>query len=215
MMANPKSSRYGHPFEDVMLHPDRLDQPLKWKEPRRIFVNSLSDLFHPAIPRQFLFEIYLRMVKAERHTFQVLTKRPERAKKMIPRAMNACAFYDCELLSDPPENVWLGTSISSMADAWRAEALRKTPAAVRFLSLEPLLGPIAPEVLRGVDWVIVGGESGPRWRPMDLEWARELRAYAGGGFGIPFFFKQIAAMRPTDDMIPDDLRIREYPEAGA
>ncbi len=194
----------GHAYEqgfDLKLWPDRLEIPLGWKKPRRIFVNSMADLFHRDVPDYFIMQVFNAMARAHWHTFQVLTKRPERMRRLTLRR---------PWMQQP--NIWLGVSVESNDYAWRADMLRESRAAVRFLSLEPLLGPIKPEVLLGVDWVIVGGESGPGWRQMDLEWARELRAYAGGGYGIPFFFKQVAAMRPTDDMIPEDLRIRKYPD---
>jgi protein gp37 len=185
------------------------------KKPTLFFVNSMSDMFHRDIPDQFIADAFNAFWRHPQHTFQILTKRPERMRRLVNR------IWTGEFRPHPgdkplyvPQNIWLGVSIESSDYAWRADMLRETPAAVRFLSLEPLLGPIAPEVIHGMDWVIVGGESGPGHRPMDLEWARELRAYAGGGAGIPFFFKQVSAQRPTDDMIPADLRIREWPQVA-
>jgi protein gp37 len=200
-----------------MLHPDRLRQPYHWKN-KRVFVNSLSDVFHVDVPDDFIIKMFEVMAATVwcpyRNVYQILTKRPERMRRLIPAVWEAIESRDYARQT-VMESIHLGVSISTMDDAWRADMLRTTPAAVRFLSLEPLLGPIEPKVLGGMDWVIVGGESGPGWRPMDLEWARDLRAYAGGGAGIPFFFKQVAASKPTDEMIPEDLRIREYPAPEA
>lgn len=206
MSKNPKSVRFGHPFEEVMLHVDRLMQPVKWKRPRRIFVNSLSDLWHPDVEDDYIRGVFGVMANSPQHIFQVLTKRPERMQRWARK------YYDTYVLGPdfPFPNVWLGTSISTMADAWRAAQVRNTPAAVRFLSLEPLLAPLEPTVIDGMDWVIVGGESGPGHRPMDLSWARDLHAWASAR-EIYYFFKQVSALRPTEDMIPRDLLIREYP----
>ena len=168
----------GHPYEqgfDVTEHPQRLDQPLRWKRPRTIFVNSMSDLFHERVDDSFVASVFEVMERAERHTFQVLTKRPERAADLAP--------------SLPwPHNVWLGVSVENQRWTTRVDALRAIPAAVRFLSCEPLLGPLDLD-LDGVGWVIAGGESGPRARPMDTEWARSVRDQCRAS-GVPFFFKQ-------------------------
>lgn len=172
----------------------RLDQPLRWTRPRRIFVNSMSDLFHPELDYRRIREVFnvMRtcngMVTANgrqmpSHTFQVLTKRPQR---MADLATNGSLGYDP---GDPPGNVWLGTSIESNRYAYRAEHLRRTPAAVRFLSLEPLLGPLPDLDLTGIDWVIVGGESGPGARPMHPDWVRSIRNRCQN-YGVPFHFKQ-------------------------
>jgi protein gp37 len=130
---------------------------------------------------------------------QILTKHPERFKATLP---------------NPPPNVWLGTSIENNDVAWRADRLREAPASVRFLSLEPLLGPLNKVSFRDLQWVIVGGESGAGWSDMDLQWARDI-LWRCRVLRIPFFFKQVAALHPTDEMIPKDLRVREYPEALA
>ena len=183
-------------------------QPLAWDRKARragrrdrVFCSSMTDVFlnDPIINRER--EKLWPLIEATPNLdWQILTKHPERFKATLP---------------DPlPPNVWLGVSVETNDQGWRAQMLRRTRARIRFLSLEPLLGPIQAEFLRGIDWIIVGGESGPGWRPMDLEWARELRAYAGGVWGIPFFFKQVSALHPTDEMIPEDLRIREYPVAA-
>ncbi len=169
----------GHHFEqgfDLRLWPDRLEMPLTWKNPRTIFVNSMSDLFHERIPLPFIQRVFQTMARASWHTFQVLTKRSERLAELAP------------MLSWPP-NVWIGVSIETSEYLWRADHLRTVPAAVRFLSLEPLLGPLSTIDLVGIHWVIVGGESGPGARPMDPEWARDIRRRCLHS-GVPFFFKQ-------------------------
>lgn len=171
----------GHPFErgfDLVLRPERLDAPLSWKRPRRIFVNSMSDLFHEDVPDRFIYAVFDTMRRAQWHQFQVLTKRPQRAAQMASR------------LPWPP-NVWLGTSIELQRWAWRADAIRQVPAAVRFLSCEPLLGPLDLN-LSGIHWVIVGGESGPKARPMHPDWARGIRDQCLR-VGVAFFFKQWGA----------------------
>jgi protein gp37 len=171
----------GHPYErgfDLTLRPERLDAPLSWKRPRRIFVNSMSDLFHDDVPDQFIYAVFDTMRRAHWHQFQVLTKRPQRAAQMASR------------LPWPP-NIWLGTSIELQRWAWRADAIRQVPAAVRFLSCEPLLGPLDLD-LSGIHWVIVGGESGPKARPMHPDWARGIRDQCLR-VGVAFFFKQWGA----------------------
>jgi len=200
MMANPKSPRFGVPFETLTFHPERIKM-LKAKAGKRIFVNSMSDLFHKDVPTEVIQRAFADFAAAPQHTFQILTKRPERMRRVVTESMVAL-------------NIHLGVSIESADYAWRADHLRETPAAVRFLSLEPLLGHIPAIVLKDLDWVIVGGESGSIVRPMDLAWARDIRDDCQA-MGIPFFFKQVAAHRPNDDMIPPDLRLREYPEGVA
>lgn len=174
----------GHPFEqgfDLQLRPERLKLPLSWKRPRLVFVNSMSDLFHEAVPAGFIAEAFETMRLASWHTFQVLTKRPERALQLA-----------AEL--PWPANVWMGTSVENQRWTSRVEILRTIPAQTRFLSCEPLLGPIRVE-LAGIDWVICGGESGPRARRMDPDWARSLRDQCVAA-GVPFFFKQWGAFSP-------------------
>lgn len=199
LMHNPTSARFGKPFEELTFHPERIKM-LRRKKGMRVFVNSMSDLFHKDVPDDVIREAFADFAAAPQHTFQILTKRPERMRRVVKPHMVA-------------PNIHLGVSVENAKHAWRVEWLRQTPAAVRFLSLEPLLGPVFGAVLDGMDWAIVGGESGPGWREMDLEWARELRKEAAVR-GVAFFFKQVAAMRPTDEMIPADLRIREYPVAA-
>ena len=162
----------------IRLHPDRLALPLSWKAPRNIFVNSMSDIFHEEVPLQFIQEIFDVMGEAERHTFQVLTKRHERLEALAT-----------ELVW--PENVWLGVSVENQhwADL-RIPALLRVPAQVRFLSVEPLLKAVdLSEFLQGVQWVIVGGESGHRARPLEAEWVRKIRDDCKSA-GVSFFFKQ-------------------------
>jgi protein gp37 len=171
----------GHPYEngfDLQLRPERLDLPLTWKKPRRIFVNSMSDLFHPEVPDAFIYGVFDTMRRADWHTFQVLTKRPERAAEMAGRL-------------PWPDNVWLGASVEYQRWTCRIDALRQVPAAIRFLSCEPLLGPLSLD-LAGIDWVIVGGESGPRARRMQPAWAESIRDQCIRA-GVPFFFKQWGA----------------------
>ena len=171
----------GHPYEngfDLQLRPERLDQPLRWKKPRTIFVNSMSDLFHPDVPDAYIREVFEVMRIADHHRFQVLTKRSERLAEMAD--------------SLPwPSNVWMGVSVENQRFASRVDDLRAVRAAVRFLSCEPLLGPLDLD-LTGIDWVIVGGESGPGARPMRPVWAVSIRDQCGAA-GVPFFFKQWGA----------------------
>lgn len=170
----------GHPYEqgfDLKLHPDRLSQPLGWKKPRIVFVNSMSDLFHEDIPEEFILQVFEVMRKAPRHTFQVLTKRAE-------DLLEFCRKY----LDGVPSNVWLGISVESQQYVWRVDYLKNVPAQIRFLSCEPLLGPLELD-LAGIHWVIVGGESGPGARTMRAQWVRDIRARCRAA-NVPFFFKQ-------------------------
>lgn len=172
----------GHPYEngfDLQLRPERLELPLQWKRPRLIFVNSMSDLFHPDVPADFICRAFETMCAAHWHTFQLLTKRPERAAELAPE------------LGPWPGNVWMGTSVENQTWTSRIDHLRRVPAAIRFLSCEPLLGPLQLD-LSGVHWVIVGGESGPRSRPMKPEWADGIRRQCEAE-DVPFFFKQWGA----------------------
>ncbi len=169
------SLRYRRGFQ-VALHPDVLDQPHHWRQSRRVFVNSMSDLFHPNVPEMFITDIFSVMAETPRHTYQILTKRPERVVRLAAR------------LPFPP-NVWIGTSVESQEVASRIRWLQAVPAVVRFLSCEPLLGPLSDLPLDGIHWVIVGGESGPQARPMQREWVRQIRYDCVRGT-IPFFFKQ-------------------------
>ncbi len=159
-----------------------LEIPTAWRKPRRVFVNSMSDLFHPDVPATFVARVWEVMEQCSRHTFQILTKRPDRMRQL------AAEF---PLLS----NVWLGTSVESADYLFRLDALRDTPAAVRFVSFEPLLGSVAVANLHGLHWAIVGGESGPRARTMEQRWVEEI-AESCRSFGVAFFFKQWGGPRP-------------------
>jgi protein gp37 len=171
-MGNP---RYSNGFE-VTLHNDQLTLPLRWKQPRKIFVNSMSDLFHESVPNDFIFQAFDIMKKASWHRFQILTKRAQRLAQLAPQ------------LPWPP-NVWQGVSVESADYTFRIGSLVKVPAAVRFISVEPLLGPIKNLPLDGISWVIVGGESGPNYREVDAGWVRGIRDQCLRAH-VPFFFKQ-------------------------
>jgi protein gp37 len=177
-----------HPFEtgfDLTLRPERIRQPLVWRTPRMIFVNSMSDLFHKKIPSEFVDRVFDTMEEASWHTFQVLTKRSSLMRDYLARRYSQ---------RRAPDHIWLGVSVEDGSKASRIRHLRDAPAAVRFLSVEPLVGRLGPVDLSGIDWVIVGGESGPRARPMHLEWAREVRDQCLRA-GVPFFFKQWGGLR--------------------
>ena len=179
----------GHPYErgfDLQLRPERLDQPLAWQQPRMIFVNSMSDLFHEDIPLSYIREVFRAMRKANWHTFQVLTKRAERLAELAPKL-------------PWPTNVWMGVSVENQRWTCRVDDLRNVPAKLRFLSCEPLLGPLRLD-LRGIDWVIVGGESGPGARPMKPEWVREIRRQCEDA-GVAFFFKQWGAHNEAGERV--------------
>lgn len=162
----------------VRLDPKALSLPLSWKKPKLIFVNSMSDLFHEAVPTEFIKSVWSTMEVANQHTFQVLTKRPERMAKLLTNP-------------DFPRlpNVWLGTSVENSSTLDRLDWLRKTPAAIRFVSFEPLIGSVKSADLSGIGWAIVGGESGPKARPIQEEWVQEI--FDACRFsGAAFFFKQ-------------------------
>ncbi len=213
----------GRDFSEVRSHPERLDQPLRWKRPRKVFVNSMSDLFHPDVPNSFIDRVFAVMAMAPQHTFQILTKRPDRMRHYFaerqsgdPWAEAADDIADMIGLNDHPfvlepkhiplRNVWLGVSVENQDAAdERIPLLLETPAAVRWISAEPLLGHVdlsgwldveAPcpcgEIAcdhNSIDWVVVGGESGPNARPMHPQWARDLRDQCAAA-GVPFLFKQ-------------------------
>jgi protein gp37 len=175
----------GHPYEqgfDLRLWPERLDIPLRWRKPRIIFVNSMSDLFHEEIPTEFIADVFATMRAAHWHTFQVLTKRHERLAELKEEL-------------DWTPNVWMGVTIENRRFVHRADVLRSVPAAVRFISAEPLLGPLEGLDLRGIDWLIAGGESGPRHRRIDGDWVRDLRDRCAK-HDVAFFFKQWGGPRP-------------------
>ncbi len=171
-MGNPN---YARGFE-VALHEHMLNLPLTWRQPRIVFVNSMSDMFHERVPLDFIRRMFDVMRQASHHTFQALTKRSGRLAELAPKL----AW---------PANVWMGVTVEHADYVGRIDHLRATGARVKFLSLEPLLGPMPSLDLSGIDWVIVGGESGPRARPMDPEWARDLREQCRAS-GVPSFFKQ-------------------------
>jgi protein gp37 len=177
------SSRYRNGFK-VTLQEDIIELPLEWKQPRVVFVNSMSDLFHKDIPSDFLVKVFDTMIRAHWHTFQILTKRSDRLVQMAPYL-------------PWPENVWMGVSVESQEFTNRIHDLIKVPSAVRFLSLEPLLGPISKLPLRGIDWVIVGGESGPKARPMEREWVIQIKRRCVET-NVPFFFKQWGGVRKKE-----------------
>jgi protein gp37 len=178
-MGNPK---YKNGFK-FTLHEDALDLPLRWKRPRKIFVNSMSDLFHERMPDDFLENCFDVMASANWHIFQVLTKRPERMLKFV------------RTYGTIPEHIWLGASVELDIYNSRIETLRKVPCKVRFVSFEPLLGSIGKVNLRGISWAIVGGESGPNYRPTREEWVREIQLQCKQQ-DVAFFFKQWGGPRP-------------------
>ena len=168
---------------DLTLRPSKVDLPLRWKKPRRIFVNSMSDLFHEAVPDDFIRRVFAVMVQADWHVFQVLTKRPRRMADLAGS------------LPWPP-HIWAGTSVELDRFTWRSNVyLRRVPASVRFVSAEPLLGALPSLQLDHVQWLITGGESGPRHRPCDGTWVRDLRDRCGS-MGVAFFHKQWGGRTP-------------------
>ena len=171
-MGNPK---YSNGFK-VTLHPEALDEPTRWIKPRNIFVCSMSDIFHPDVPFTFVDKILNVISQTPQHRYQLLTKRPERMKEYFSKI-------------EVPDNVWIGTTVESMSYINRIEILRSIKARIHFLSCEPLLGPLGPVELSGIEWVIVGGESGALARMMKPEWVEELQHQATL-YGVPFFFKQ-------------------------
>lgn len=246
--------------ENVVLRPERLDQPLRWRRPRMIFVNSMSDLFHEQVPDDFIAQVFAVMVRARQHIFQVLTKRPERMRDVLGDAGFWLGVADYIEPADEDLarhvgvaaadgdvwalNVWLGTSIENRRYVGRADLLRQTPAAIRFISAEPLLGPLVPDAiwkgrsvgastlpprrcwsdgyegagldLTDIDWLIVGGESGKGHRPIREEWATGL-LYRCEEEDAAFFLKQMGGYRPGNDLedLPEGLRVRQYPPAAA
>ena len=178
-----------HPFEsgfDLRLVPAKLDDPLHWKQPRRIFVNSMSDLFHPEVPDDYILQVATVMQQAHWHTFQILTKRADRMAKLLNTKLAGYSSL---------EHIWWGVSVENRRDGVpRIKELQNAKAAVRFLSVEPLLEDLGTLNLRSIDWMIVGGESGPRSRPMNPEWVRSLRDQCLES-EVAFFFKQWGGVR--------------------
>jgi protein gp37 len=172
--------RYANGFQPT-LHWDLIDSPRTWRKPRLVFVNSMSDLFQEDIPETFIRRVFQTMVACPQHTFQILTKRSERLREMAARL-------------PWPENVWMGVSVEDARVVERAIHLSAVPAAVRFLSCEPLIGPLIDLPLKNIDWVIVGGESGPRARKMEASWVKSIRKQCRK-HGVAFFFKQWGGVR--------------------
>jgi protein gp37 len=211
---NDGDPRTSGPGFGLTLHEDKLTEPLRWSKPRVVFVNSMSDLFHKDVPPEFIARVWQTIARTPQHTYQILTKRPKRMRNVVQE------LVDAEYGGRPLSNVWLGTSIESRDYIWRADYLKETPAAVRFVSAEPLLGPLLPKVqgdenhcvawwpdddapcvpydgldLLYIDWLIVGGESGLGHRRIEAEWVRDLRD-AAEHFDTAFFFKQWGGVRP-------------------
>jgi len=219
---NPKSVFYGRPFTDIQCHPDKLEQPLHWKKPKKVFVCPRGDLFHPEVPDRFIDQVFAGMAWSPQHTFQVLTKRPDRMMEYMSnggrpgridgnRAFLAAAD---QVTTWPLPNVWMGVSIEDQESAnERIPLLLKTPAAVRWISAEPILGAVDLHqwlgidrrsqahtwerggVNQGISWVVAGGESGPHARPMHPDWVRTLRDQCKAA-DVPFNFKQWGEWSP-------------------
>lgn len=195
--GDPRTSGSGF---GVTLHPAVLDEPRRWRAPRVVFVNSMSDLFHARVPLAFVREVFAVIAATPHHTYQVLTKRSTRLRRIADQL-------------DWPANLWIGVSVENSAALSRVEDLRAVPAAVRFLSCEPLIGSLHGINLDGISWVIAGGESGPNYRPMDIAWAREIRDMCQDS-GVPFFFKQWGGRNPKslgrdlDGQIWDEMPAR-------
>jgi len=179
---NDGDPRTSGPGFGVTLHPSTLNEPRRWKTPRVVFVNSMSDLFHARVPLAYVREVFRVVAETPWHTYQVLTKRSVRLRRVA------------ENFEWPP-NLWMGVSVEDSMHLGRVDDLRQVPAAIRFLSCEPLLGPLDGIDLTGIGWVIAGGESGPNHRPMDISWVREIRN-ASTHAGVPFFFKQWGGRTP-------------------
>ncbi|MFB7928905.1 DUF5131 family protein [Streptomyces sp. NPDC056039] len=177
--GNPVTSGPGF---GLALHPDSLSLPYRWKAPRTVFVNSMSDLFHARVPLEFVQRVFDVMADTPQHTYQVLTKRGRRLRRLASSL-------------EWPDNVWMGVSVETEDQLSRVDDLRQVPAGVRFLSCEPLLGPLPNLDLDGIGWVIVGGESGPRHRPLDESWVVEIRDNCESS-RVPFFFKQWGGRTP-------------------
>jgi protein gp37 len=197
----------GHPFEngfDLTLRPERLTQPLTWRRPRRVFVNSMSDLFHKEVPRDFIDRVFDTMEAADWHTFQVLTKRSSLLARYLRQRYGS---------SVAPKHIWLGVSVEDAKNAVRLKHLHEAQASVKFVSFEPLLGSVGEVDLSGIDWVIVGGESGPGCRPMQEEWAIEIRDQCKRDKAA-FFFKQWGGVRPkSGGRLLQGREWNEYPKA--
>jgi len=198
---NDGDPRTSGPGFAVTTHPASLEQPYRWRSPRVVFVNSMSDLFHARVPLEFIRDVFAVMADTPQHTYQVLTKRAMRARRLADQL-------------DFPSNMWLGVSVESSDYFHRIDELRRIPTALRFLSCEPLLGPLGGINLDGIGWVIAGGESGPNHRPMDITWARGIRDRCVSA-DVPFFFKQWGGRTPKNLGRELDGRIwSQYPAAS-
>lgn len=179
----------GHPFEhgfDLRLVPEKLGDPLRWESPRMIFVNSMSDLFHPQVPDEYIEKVARVMTAANWHTYQVLTKRADRMQALLKGKLN---------FTTKKKHIWWGVSVENRKHGLpRLDLLRESPAMIRFLSVEPLLENLGPLELHGINWVIVGGESGPGARPMNVDWVRDIRNQCQKA-NVAFFFKQWGGVR--------------------
>lgn len=195
-----------HPFRhgfDLTLRPERLRQPMAWRTPRMIFVNSMSDLFHKEISLTFVSKVFDTMDSADHHVYQVLTKRSSRLRDFVKRRYGPAGA---------PGHIWLGVSIEDGLRKSRVAHLQQTPATVRFLSIEPLIGPIGQIGLDGIHWVIAGGESGPKARYLDADWVREVRTQCVTN-GVPFFFKQWGGRTPkAGGRVLDGREWSEWPK---
>ena len=227
-LVNPGKGHFNGVVRTVQ---EALEVPLRWRKPRTIFVNSMSDLFHDGVPTEFIWKVWSVMRQTPQHTYQILTKRPERMQSVVAE------MYEANPHLGVPSNLWLGTSVENQDAAWRVDELRKAPAAVRFLSCEPLIGPLESLNLDGIHWVIVGGESERGARACDVAWVRSLVKQCKAA-GVPAFVKQLGSRpaggwdadgMPTPDEWacygikladskggnpdewPEDLRIRELP----
>lgn len=197
---------------EVRLHPEMLIDPFSWRKPRMCFVCSMSDLFHDDVPMQFQASVVATISKNPKHTFQVLTKRPENMKRFFER-------WQFLLDYPPPPNAWFGVTVENQYNIWRISPLMDVAATVQFVSCEPLLGPVILPVrwlnYKGSrQWVIVGAETGQKSRPMDLEWARDIRDQCQVA-GVPFFMKSLKighSISTNPNEWPEDLRVREFPE---
>ena len=179
----------GHPYEqgfDLRVWPSRLGQPSRWRKSRMIFVNSMSDLFHKDVPEDFIDQVFDQMETVDRHIYQILTKRSSLMRDYLRYRYSHGTV---------PEHIWCGVSVEDLSARTRIEHLRNAPATIRFLSIEPLLGPVGTIDLQGISWVIVGGESGPNARELRFEWVRDIRDQCAQA-GVPFFFKQWGGRTP-------------------
>lgn len=187
----------------LTMHPQALEKPLEWKTPQVIFVNSMSDLFHKEVPLDFIQQVFDVMKRADWHQFQVLTKRSERLLELSPKL-------------DWADNIWMGVSVENADYSFRIDHLRKTGAKIKFLSIEPLLGPVPKMNLKGINWVIVGGESGPGARPLEREWVVDIKNQCVKA-RVPFFFKQWGGVQKkkagrlldgkTWDQMPKEIKL--------